>query len=111
MKKFYGHLIEIESLTIELDSMILEDHQKHELAQLMDDNIHNVVMDAILSKLSEEDKSKFASIAHSEDHQKVWKFLKEKSSDIEDEIKRAAGEFKKELHKDLKEAKTKKCLN
>lgn len=107
MKKFYSHLIEIESLTIELDSMDLEDHQKHELAALLDGNIHNVVMDAILSKLSEEDKRKFAEMAQSDDHGKIWEFLKNKSEDIEAEIKKTAAEFKQELHKDLKEAKTK----
>lgn len=107
MKKFYSHLIEIESLTIELESMDLEDHQKHELATLLDANIHNVVMDAILSKLSDEDKRKFANIAHSEDHGKVWEFLKDKSEDIEGEIKKTANDFKKVLHNDLKEAKTK----
>jgi hypothetical protein len=107
MKKFYSHLVEIESLTIELDSIELEDHEKHQLAHLIDSNIHNVVMDAILSKLPDSDKRKFAEIAHSQDHKKVWNFLKDRSGDIEDDIKKAANEFKKKLHQDLKEAKTK----
>jgi hypothetical protein len=107
MKKFYSHLVEIETVTIELDSIDLADHEKHQLAGLVDSNMHNVVMDAILSKLSDEDKRKFAEIAHSENHQAVWEFLKDKSSDIESEIKKAAADFKAELHKDLKEAKTK----
>lgn len=107
MKKFYSHLIEIETLTVELDSIELEDHQKHELATLVDSNMHNVVMDAIFSKLPESDKRKFAELAHSDDHKKVWDFLKDKSGDIEDEIKKAAADFKKKLHEDVKEAKTK----
>ena len=107
MKKFYTHLVEIDSLTVELDSLNLEDHHKHELARLMDENIHNVVMDAILSKLSDEDKNKFAQLVHSDDYDEIWKFLKEKSSDIEEEIRKATKEFKQELHKDLEEAKGK----
>lgn len=111
MKKFYTHLVEIDSLIIELDSMNLEDHHKHELAELLDANIHNVIMDAILSKLSETDKRDFARIASDKDHEKIWKFLKEKSEDIEDEIKKAADQIKKELHEDIKEAKRRHSLN
>lgn len=107
MKKFYSHLVEIESLTVELDSIGLEDHEKHELAQLVDSNIHNVVMDAILSKLNKEDKRKFAEIVLSDDHKKTWDFLKDKTNGIEDDIKKAAGDFKKKLHEDVKEARNK----
>lgn len=105
MKKFYSHLVEIETLTVELDSLDLADHEKHELAQLVDSNIHNVVMDAIFSKLSEADKRKFVDIVNSQDHQKIWDFLKDRSEDIEDEIKKAAVEFKKKLHEDMSEAR------
>jgi hypothetical protein len=107
MKRFYSHLIEIESVTMELDSIELEDHEKHELAHLVDSNIHNVVMDAILSKLPDEDKREFAQVATDQDHEKIWKFLNEKTNDIESEIKKAAAEFKKELKEDIKEAKKK----
>lgn len=107
MKKFYSHLIEIETVTTELDSIDLADHEKHELAQLLDSNIHNVVMDAILSKLSDEDKRKFAEVATADDHKKVWEFLNEKTTDIESEIKKAAQDFKKQLKEDIEEAKKK----
>lgn len=107
MKHFYSHLIEIESLTIELDKIELADHEKHELAALVDANIHNVVMDAILSKIPDEEKKKFAEVASSKDHKKIWEFLKSKSENIEDEIKKAASDFKKKLHEDIQEAKSK----
>lgn len=107
MKKFYSHLVEIESLTVQLDSIDLEDHQKHELAKLIDANIHSVVMDAIFSKLSEEDKKSFASLSSSKDHEKIWDFLKSKSYDVEGEIKKAANDLKKKLHEDIQEAKQK----
>ena len=107
MKKFYSHLIEIETLTVELDSIDLADHEKHELSQLVDSNIHNVVMDAIFSKLNDEDKRKFAEIVLSDDHKKIWNFLEDKTDNVEDDIKKATNEFKKKLHEDVKEAKTK----
>ena len=107
MKRFYAHLVEIDTLTVELDSIDMADHEKHELAELVDSNIHNVVMDAILSKLAEDDKRKFAEIVLSDDHKKIWDFLNDKGEDIESDIKKAAHEFKKKLHEDVKEAKTK----
>lgn len=105
MKKFYSHLVEIETLTVELDTLEMADHEKYELARLADAGIHDVVMDAILDKLSETDKRKFAEIAHSDDHKKVWDFLYSKSENIEEDIKKAALDFKKKLHEDVKEAK------
>lgn len=105
MKHFYSHLIEIESLTIELDKIDLADHEKDELAQLIDRNIHNTVMDAILSKIPDSEKRKFAEIANSKDHKKIWEFLQSKSDNIEEEIRKAAREIKKKLHEDVEEAK------
>lgn len=106
-KSFYAHLIEIESLTVELDKIDLAKYQKHELAKLIDANVHNVIMDAIFSKLSEEEKQKFAGIVSSKDHEKIWNFLKSKIEDIENEIKKAALDIKKKLHEDIQEAKQK----
>lgn len=107
MKKFYSHLIEIESLTVELDKIELADHEKHDLAQLVDANIQNVILDAILSKLPDEEKRKFAELASGEDHEKIWEFLKSKSEDIEEDIKKAAEQIKKQMREDIEEAKKK----
>ena len=38
-----------------------------------------------------------------EDHDRVWKLLKEKTKNIEEKIKKAAEALKKQLHKDIKE--------
>lgn len=107
MKHVYSHLIEIETLIVELEKIKLADHEKHELAQLIDSNIHNTVMDAILSKIPESEKKKFAEIANSEDHEKIWEFLKSKSESIEEDIKKAAAEIKKQLRQDVEEANKK----
>jgi hypothetical protein len=107
MRKFYAHLVEIESLTVELEKLELADHEKHELAKLLDVNIHNSVMDAILSKIPDSEKKQFAEIAGREDHEKIWEFLKSKSEDIEEDIRKAAVEIKKKLHEDIQEASKK----
>ncbi len=105
MRKFYSHLVEIEEVTIELDSIELAPHEKHELAGLVDSNLHNVIMDSIFSKLSEEDKHAFLHKLKSNNHDEIWEFLNSKSTDIESEIKKAAKEIKKQLKEDVSEAK------
>jgi hypothetical protein len=37
--------------------------------------------------------------------EKIWKFLHDKVEDVEEKIKEAAIEIKRELHKDLRDAK------
>lgn len=108
MKKplFYSQLIEIESIMVELDKLDLSVEQKHHLATLVDSSLHHVVLDAILSQLNEEDKRVFLQHISENDHEKIWKFLNEKTDNIEEKIKNAAEDLKKELLKDLKKAKT-----
>lgn len=105
MAFFYSHLIEIESIIVELDKLDLSKEQKHHLASLIDSSLHHTILDAVLSELSPADKKVFIEYLKEDDHGKIWKFLNEKLENIEDKIKKAAGGLKEELHKDLKEAK------
>lgn len=105
MKKFYSHLIEIESVVLELDKLDLTPEQKIHLADLVDSSLHHVVLDAVLSELSPEDKRVLLNYLKTDDHSKIWQFLNEKVDKIEDKIKKAAEDLKTELHHDLKEAK------
>ena len=105
MTFFYSHLIEIESVIVELDKMDLSKQQRLHLAQLLDSSLHHTILDAIFSQLSEDDKKVFASYLAEGHHEKIWKFLNEKVENVEDKIKSAAEDLKKQLHKDLKEAK------
>ena len=105
MKKFYDHLIEIETITIELDKLDLSDEQKHHLAKLVDSSLHHVVLDAVLSELSDSDKRIFLQHISENDHEKIWKFLNSKVDNIEEKIKKASEDLKTELHKDLRRAK------
>lgn len=105
MALFYSHLIEIESIIVELDKLDLSNEQKHHLAGLIDSSLHHTVLDAVLSELSPQDKKVFINYLREDDHSKIWKFLNEKLENIEEKIKKAADGLKKELHKDLAEAK------
>lgn len=105
MKHFYSEIIELESLTMELDMMDLSETEKHHLALLVDSNLHHAVLDAVLSELSEQDKKIFLEHLNRNDHLKIWDHLNGRIENIEEKIKSAADALKSELHKDLKEAK------
>ena len=106
MKKWYTHLIEIESITKEQDKMDLSSEEKLHLAHLVDSSLHHTILDAVLSQLSNKDKEVFLNHLKEEDHDRIWQFLNEKVQDIEEKIQNAAEELKNKLKKDLKETKT-----
>ena len=105
MKQFYTHLVEIESIVIELDKMDLSKEQKIHLTTLIDSTLHHTILDSILSQLGDSDKRVFLQSFSENDHDKIWKFLTERVDNIEDTIKKAVEDLKEQLHKDLKEAK------
>lgn len=107
VKHFYSHLIEAEDLFVEIKSLQISQGEKNHLISLVHANLHHIILDAVLSELSEEDKKKFLSNLSLEDHNIIWDFLKNRIEDIEDKIKKTANELKKELHKDIKEIKKK----
>ncbi len=105
---FYSQIVDIESVTLELDQMDLSDSEKVHLAELIDSSLHHTILDAILSELNEEDKQVFMRYLQENDDEKIWQHLNGKVSNIEEKIKNAAEELKKELHKDIKEARARK---
>ena len=105
MKFFYSHLIEIETITTELDKMNLSPNEKLHLANLIDESLHHTILDAIFSELKAEDKKTLVTHLSEGKHDKIWNFLNTKVDNVEDKIKKAADELKVEMHKDLQEAK------
>lgn len=106
MKYFYSHLIEMQSIVIELDKMNLSKEEKIHLAHLVETNLQHTILDAILSQLEDHDKRAFMIHLNEGKHDKIWKFLNEKIENVEVRIKRVAEDLKMELHKDLKEAES-----
>lgn len=103
---FYSHLIKIETVIIELESMDLSLKQKHDLAAVIDSAIHNQVLDLILSKLTQDDKKVFLEKMYLNPHDlTILDFLKEKISGLEEQITREVDILVVELHQDLKQAK------
>ncbi len=104
-KHFFSHLVEVSTLDVEIDALDLSQKEKKEIKALIDESIYHTVLDAILSELSEKDKKEFLSHVVSEDHEKIWGFVNKKVLFIEEKIKKAAKDIKKEIHKDIKSSK------
>jgi hypothetical protein len=105
---FYTHIIDTSVLSLELADMNMDPKERLHLISLIESNIHHEILDLILSELKPVDKKTFLSHLASENHDKVWKFLREKVDSIEEKIKKTAEALKKELHEDIKNIKTKK---
>lgn len=104
-KHFYSHLVETDSLVVLINDLDITDSEKAHLISLVDSQLHHTVLDAILSELAEDDKRTFLKHLLDEDHEKIWNHLNDKVDNIEEKIKKAADDLKKELHKDIKEAR------
>lgn len=107
-KQFYSHLVEIDILHLELETLDLTEEEKIHLKSLITSNLHHTILDTVLSELSEKDKKEFLEHFVHEDHVKIWEHLKLKIKNIEDKIKKTTEILKEELYKDIKEAKEKK---
>lgn len=106
-KHFYAHIIDTSTLSLELAGMDLTSEERKHLISLVESNMHQTILDLVLSELPEKDKKIFLMHMAGERHDEIWKFLKDKTENIEDKIKKAAEDLKAELHKDIKEAKDK----
>ena len=104
-KQFYHRIVETDSLTLALKNLDLDPEEQKHLEMLIESTIHHEIIDAILSELSDEDKSVFLHHLASDNHEKVWDHLMNKVDKIEDKIKTAAEELKRELHTDIESTK------
>lgn len=105
MKQWYTHLVQIESIIVELDKMDLSKEERLHLSHLVDSSLHHVILNAVLAEFSDQDKALFINHLNKGDHDKIWQFLNEKVKNIESKIQKTAEDLKKELMKDIKEAR------
>ncbi len=103
-KHFYSHIVETSSISLALGEMELTPDERKHLISLAEDNLHHAILDAVLSELSDEDKEKFLILLANDEHEKVWDLLTKRVDHIEDKIRQAAEDLKKELHKDMEES-------
>lgn len=104
-KHFYSHLVEVESIHVELDALVLTHEEKQELIVLVHKSVHHSVMDTVLSHLKGADKKKFLSHVARDDHESIWKLLRETVADAEKKITAAYKALEKEFRADIRAAK------
>ncbi|MCR4324454.1 MAG: hypothetical protein NUV69_02080 [Candidatus Curtissbacteria bacterium] len=105
-KYFYSHLINLDTLISDLDSLDLKSEEKKELLDIAHMHVHQTIMDSILSELTDVDKKRFLELVlHGED-EKVWGHLNEKVEKIEEKIISASEQIKGELKEDIKKVKS-----
>lgn len=100
-KHFYNHLIELDTLSNELDTLALSTAQKEELLEIAHVHVHQSIMDAILMQLKDSDKKTFLELVAVGADEKIWKHLNEKVEKIEDKIVDAADGVKKVMKEDI----------
>lgn len=103
---FYSHLIELDSIFAELENLELSGEEREELAELAHVQVHQAVVDRILSHLSDVDKKRFLELMILGEDEKIWEHLRDKVEKIDDKIKDAAKQIKVELKADIKKVKT-----
>ncbi|TXH60671.1 MAG: hypothetical protein E6Q89_00510 [Bacteroidia bacterium] len=103
-KRFYSDVVETSSISLALADMEMDQDERKHLIDLVEENLHQAILDAVLSELSEKDKLEFMQVYAEGDDAKLWKILNERVDHIEDKIKKTAEDLKKELHRDIEDS-------
>lgn len=105
MSYFYSHIIEIDSLTSDLESINLSATQKKHLGLLIDSSLQGLVLNAIFNELSLSDRKILINMLRDETAKEaIMEFLSSRVEDVETKIRQIALKLKEELHADVKEA-------
>src|SRR3989344_1458699 len=95
---FYSHIVETSSVSLALGELELTKDERRHLVSLVEENLHHAILESVLSELSEKDKQEFLVLLATDEHDKIWKLLKDRVDHIEDKIRQTAEDLKKELH-------------
>lgn len=102
-KIFYDHLTITEEIITELDNYRIEKIEREEIIQLVDENVHHRVLDAILKKLPKEKHEEFLTkFSAAPGNIELLDYLRREITDIEELITREAKLVKKELLAEIK---------
>jgi len=102
---FYSHIIPLETISVEFNSLSLSEDEKTHLMTIVSSNIHYKVLDTVFSHLTTKDKETFLEHMEKDDHDKTWVFLKSKIENVEEKIISSANELLKEFVSDITKLK------
>lgn len=101
-KIFYDHLVVFEEVEIALSKQKLSPKEKAENSQIIEEIVHHRIVTRILTHLPKEHHKEFLERFQKAPHdKKTLHFLKEKVSDIEDQITDEVDRLKRELLDDI----------
>lgn len=106
-KLFYDHLIIIEEVAAVLAGHNLTDKEREEILDIIDQTMHQEILDTILQHLPTRHHETFLVHFHAAPNdKKILDFLKENSSvDIEKKILKTANSVKKKVLKEIEGAR------
>lgn len=106
-KVFYDHLLLIEEIFVEIDTLNLPAKQKQEVRALVDEIFHQRVITHILDLLPRSHHEEFLKRLHASPHDvRHLIFLQELVEvDVHSELLRLGEKIKKELRRDFKKHK------
>lgn len=109
-KIFYDHLVLIDDVLVEIESLVVETDEKNELKKLADSTIHHGIVTHILDLLPNVHHEEFLEGFHSAPHDlRHLSYLDKKiKTDIQAEIVMVGKKIKKELLAEIKKHKSKK---
>lgn len=100
-KYFYSDIVTIDTLVNEMADLKLTFDEVTELSAIAHEHLHETILDAILSELTERDKKIFLANLEYDTHDRVWKHLNAKVENVEGKIRQAAERLKQELRGDI----------
>jgi len=100
-KQFYTHIIEVDTLYAQLDSLTLTASEKQDLIIIIDSTVHHVIIDIALTHLPQHAKKDFIAHVQSNKHKKAMLLLRSHIADIENIIKREVDILKNTFKKDI----------
>ena len=107
MKYFYTKYLILEEFLEDFHKMDLSESERQYLSALVDSSLHHAILNEILSNLSEKNREIFLNLLKEDSSsEKLMEFLKDKVEGIEEKIKKVSGELIKEMHEDIKKAKS-----
>ena len=104
-KLFYDHLINIKEIIVVLDEYAIEDKEKQQILETIDETIHHHVLDVIFTHLPREHHEEFLEkLAVQPHHASLMEFIQERTDrDMEAEIRESFKRFLKELIHDIRQ--------
>ncbi len=103
-KIFYDKLIILEEVEIEIKKVGLSTEEKEELWRLIDEIIHNRVLETIFDILPREHHEEFLTKFHEAPyHEGLFRYLNEKTQkDVEEFIRKEIKALEQEILKEIK---------